>query len=258
MPKFQDHFSGHATAYAHYRPHYPEALFRALRTAAPEGNVAWDVGCGNGQASIALASHFSRVFATDASPQQIDRAALHSRVRYSVASAEASGLADHSVDAILVAQALHWFDFERFYAEVRRVARPDAVIAAVVYELATITPAIDRQVLRFYRGGIGPFWPPDRAHIETGYRNIPWPFSGVELPPLTMAVEWSLADLMGYLGTWSAVVRYRQATGQDPLPEFERDLTVEWGDPQKKRTVSWPLVTLAGRVGSTELAGSHR
>ncbi len=245
---FQDHFSTDATAYRQYRPRYPPALFAALARAAPARATAWDVGCGNGQASIALAEHFAVVHATDASAAQIASAEPHPRVRYAIAPAEQSGLPADSIDLVLAAQALHWFHFERFHTEARRVARKGAVICAVAYELAEIDPGVDAIVRRFYKAEIGPHWPADRTHIETGYRDIPWPHSPLSLGRFVMQAEWTLNQLIGYLGTWSAVARYQSATGGDPLPAVRAELSLVWTEPEVPRKVEWPLVMLSGRL----------
>jgi SAM-dependent methyltransferase len=244
---FQDHFSGHATDYARYRPTYPDGLFEAIANAAPARDVAWDVGCGNGQASLALANYFGHVEASDASADQIAAATQHPRVRYTVSPAEAPTLADRSVDAILVAQALHWFDHEKFYAAVRRVAKPNALIVAAMYDLAEITPEIDHAIHTFYRGDIGPYWPGDRRHIDTHYRSIPWPFTPVTLVVPPMTLNWSLDDLLFYLSTWSAVKRYMADGHSDPLPALRTQLAPLWGN-TPMRTIRWTLHTLAGRV----------
>lgn len=247
LPAFKDHFSGHAARYRDHRPHYPDTLFRLIAANAPARAAAWDCGCGNGQASLGLARYFDAVYATDASPQQIAAAEPHPRVAYSVALAERSGLPDASVDAILVAQALHWFDFERFYDEVERVARPGALFVAVAYQLAEISPGIDPVLARFHNETVAPYWPPDRAHIDTGYRDIPRRFPPVDLPPVTMEAEWTLDQLLAYLGTWSSVQRMRKETGQDPLPALREELLSVWGDAGTVRPICWPLVILSGR-----------
>ncbi len=104
---FSDHFAKVAANYAGFRPTYPPALFAWLTQAAAGHELAWDCGCGSGQASIALADYFQRVVATDASAEQIARAAAHPKIEFRVAGADASGLANHSADLITVAQALH-------------------------------------------------------------------------------------------------------------------------------------------------------
>ncbi|MDE2041696.1 MAG: methyltransferase domain-containing protein [Alphaproteobacteria bacterium] len=246
MNDFKDHFSGHAGAYADYRPTYPDALFAAIAQVAPARRAVWDVGCGNGQASVGLARHFDHVFATDASAQQIAAAQAHERIDFRAAPAEHSGLDAASVDAILIAQALHWFDFDAFYAEARRVAKPGAPIIATAYELAQIAPEIDAEVRQFYKADIGPYWPADRAHVETGYQEIPWPFAPLNFTAISMNALWSLDQWLGYVTTWSAVRRYMAATGKDPVPALRAQLKPLWGN--TPRAINWPLVIKAGRI----------
>jgi SAM-dependent methyltransferase len=246
---FKDHFSSAASGYRTYRPGYPDALFAWLAAAAPARDAALDCGCGSGQASVALARHFGRVFAVDPSAAQIASAEAHPRVEYRVAPAEATGLPDGCVDLVVAAQALHWFDFERFWPEVRRVARPGALFAAFTYGLLAIDAPVDRVLGRLYRDLLGPHWPPERRHVDEGYRSIPCPFPAVPTPVFTMTFDWSLDHLLGYLETWSAVKAFRQGTGNDPLALVDVELRTAWGDPAETKRVSWPLVLRAGRIG---------
>src|SRR5258708_26057814 len=121
MTLFKDHFSHKAPDYARYRASHPAALFEFLAVLVPRRELAWDVGTGNGQAAVELANYFGRVVASDASAAQIESATTHARITYKVMPAEHTDLADASVDLITVAQALHWFDFDRFYREAERV-----------------------------------------------------------------------------------------------------------------------------------------
>src|SRR5689334_24821176 len=114
---FHDHFSSVANRYADFRPHYPAALFDYLATLVPQNSTVWDCACGNGQASHDLATRFAKVIATDASKEQIASAKPNPKVEFRVALAEQSGLPDHSAELITIAQAIHWFDFDKFYAE---------------------------------------------------------------------------------------------------------------------------------------------
>ena len=247
---FHDHFSSAAPEYRAYRPRYPASLFEALAAAAPHRRLAWDCATGSGQAAVALAAHFDAVVATDASERQLAAVELHPRVRYARAPAEASGLPGGSVALITVAQALHWFDRPAFFAEVRRVGSPGGLLAAWCYGLMEIDPAVDPLVLRFYGDTVGPYWPPERALVESGYRNIDFPFEEIVLPPAHMEARWTLGELCGYLGTWSATLRYRSATGSDPVPGLKESLAPIWGDPSVRRPVRWPLAVRAGRVSS--------
>ena len=130
---FHDHFSDVAKRYADFRPHYPAALFDYLATLVPRTPLVWDCACGNGQATVDLAERFERVIATDASREQVASARPNPKVEYRVAPAEQSGLPAESVGLITVAQALHWFDLDRFYAEARRVLYSNGVLAAWAY-----------------------------------------------------------------------------------------------------------------------------
>jgi SAM-dependent methyltransferase len=245
--RFKDHFSVAAHDYDRYRPAYPAGLIDFLADAAPARELAWDCATGTGQAAIALAERFGRVIATDASAAQIRHAVPHPRVDYAIAPAEDCGLADSSVDLVTVAQALHWLDLGRFYAELRRVARPGAVFAAWTYSLADADPAVDPLVAAFY-AEMAPWWPPERSHVEDGYRRLPLPFEPIAAPAFEILEAWPLERLLGYFSTWSAVNRCREETGRDPVIALGERLAGVWGDPARPRPVRWPLHLRVGRV----------
>jgi len=245
---FKDHFSTGSTAYAAHRPTYPAALVDFLAKTAPATDLALDCGCGSGQLSVRLADRFARVVATDASAAQIERAEPHPKVSYRVAAADASGLGEASADLVVAAQAAHWFDLLAFYAEVRRVARPRGAVALVTYGNLTIDPAIDPVIRHFYAVVVGPYWPPERRHVEDGYRSFGFPFEEIAAPPLSIEVIWSLDDLAAYVDTWSAVKGAERALGRAPIERFRRDLGERWGDPHERRTVRFPLSLRVGHV----------
>lgn len=246
---FKDHFSGHAQDYARFRPDYPGALYAFLAGQAPARSRAWDCATGSGQAALGLAAHFERVVATDAAAAQLVHAARPPRVAYAVALAEAAPLAARSMDLVTVAQSLHWFDLDRFYRETLRVLRPGGVLAAWCYGLHRVTPAIDTLVDRLYEDVLGPYWPPERRHIEAGYRTLAFPFPELAAPSFSMECSWRLDDYLGYLGTWSAVRRYRAARGVDPLKAMATELAGHWGNPGDARRVTWPIQLRIGRCG---------
>jgi SAM-dependent methyltransferase len=243
---FKDHFSRQAADYAIFRPGYPRGLFDCLGSIARSRQLAWDCGTGNGQAAVGLASVFDHVIATDASEKQIANAEPHEGVEYRVAPAENSGIKSGTADLIMVAQALHWFDLDRFYAEARRVLKPDGVLAASAYNLLRIEPAIDEIVHRYYYEVVGPFWPPERQLVER-FTDLPFPFHEIDPPKFEMTAQWNLNHLVGYLGTWSATQRFIAAKGTDPLDQITNHLRNAWGEPQQTRSVTWPLVVRIGR-----------
>ncbi len=222
-------FSTVAREYANFRPGYPAELFAWLARVAPRRDAVWDCGCGSGQASTALAEYFSSVHATDVAPEQIAAAKPHARVTYTVAPAEHSGLPAASVDLVTVAQALHWFDVEAFYAEARRVARPGAVLAVWNYPRPRFVDAeLDRHFLEFYSGVVGPYWPAERRHIEANYTTLPFPFEELPHPEFGLTLRWNLEQVLGYVSSWSATARYKKARGDDPVPLLRASLQGAW------------------------------
>ena len=212
---------------------------------APGTELAWDCATGNGQAAVALADEFERVIATDASEEQVENAKPRPRVQYRVAPAEESGLESNSVDLVTVAQALHWFDLERFCGEARRVLKPQGIVAAWAYKLATVEPAIDVVVNRYYSDIVGKYWPAERALVEK-FEKLPFAFEQIETPRFEMVAEWTVEYLLGYLRTWSATQRFMAANQRDPLEEIEGELREAWEE--KARRVVWPLTVRVGRV----------
>lgn len=246
--KFQDHFAPVAGSYADYRPTYPPALFQWLASLVERHALAWDCACGSGQASVDLAEHFERIVATDASAAQIQGAIPHPRIDYRVAPAESSGLPDASADLVTVAQALHWFNLTEFYAEVRRVLHPGGVLAVWTYGVLQVEgDDIDALVQNFYHHIVGPYWPPERAHVEDGYRSLPFPFTQIEAPALAMQALWTLPQLLGYFRSWSATGRYLAQKGQDPMAVLEKQLAPLWGHSGQPRLIRWPLSLRVGR-----------
>ncbi len=248
MVTFRDLFSTSSANYARFRPRYPAALFEWLADESRGRDRAWDCATGTGQAAEGLAGHFGLVVATDASRAQLAMAAPHPRVRYVRSAAEASGLRSQSMDAIAVAQAIHWFDRPAFFAEASRVGKPGALVAAWTYWKLEISPAIDAVVDRFYADVVGPFWPPERRIIERQYRDVVMPFTPITAPEIAIDVPMDLRHLAGYVGTWSATERYRAARGEDPVPALIDAVAPLWGEPSAVRPTRWPLAIRAGRV----------
>lgn len=249
---FSDHFSGVADGYSAYRPGYPDSLFAAL--AAVIGNesrstTVWDCAAGNGQASVALSKHFGCVLATDASVKQIAAAPPMDNLFRAAATAERCPLRDRSVGLVTVAQALHWFRFEQFFAEVKRVLAPGGVLAVWSYGLLRVdsNKDVERAVDHFSEVTLGRWWPRERQYVNDSYATIPFPFERIELPAQHMSATWTRQQLIGYLRTWSSVSKKQAAEGIDPVIAFESILAEAWGS-TPTITLRWPLTVLVGRT----------
>jgi ubiquinone/menaquinone biosynthesis C-methylase UbiE len=245
---FKDHFSGHADLYAKVRPHYPRALFDWIANEAPAREVCWDAGCGSGQASVSLARRFDHVVATDPSAKQIGNAEAKPNIDYHIEPAEHTTLADHSVDAITVAQALHWFDLPTFVTEVQRVAKPGALFAAWCYANCSVSPTVDAVIEHLYDATLGACWSPERRLVDEGYASLELPFTPVASPAMELRVDWHAQQLLAYLTSWSAAQRYHRETGRDAIAAIADQLIAAWGDPGPVRPVRWKLAIRAGRV----------
>jgi SAM-dependent methyltransferase len=244
---FKDHFSRQSVAYRRFRPGYPSALFECIASRAPGRQLAVDCATGNGQAAIELARHFDRVLAVDASASQLASAASGARVHYAAALAECLPVRERSVSVVTVAQAVHWFDFDRFHAECRRVLVPGGVLAVWGYEKFRVDAAVDAVVDRFYTNVVGPYWPPERRYVDQGYRTLPFPWSEETAPDFWLETDWDLEEVMGYLATWSAVQRFKDALGRDPLPELRPQLAALWPCVGTRR-LRWPIHLRIGRA----------
>ena len=227
-PGFADHFSRDSASYAEFRPRYPAALFEWLAQLPPARRLVWDV-------------------ASDASIAQLRARSQASGVHYLAEQGEISAVATRRADLVTVAQAYHWLDHQRFHAEVDRVLVPDGVFAVWCYGVLSAESEIDDALARFYHDTVGAYWPKERVHVEQGYRHFKIPIAEVSAPRLSIETHFTLPQLLGYLGTWSAVGRYMQANGHDPVPGFGEELAGLWGDPTRARRIEWPISVRAGR-----------
>lgn len=245
--KFDNLFSAQSKQYAQYRPRYPEAMYAYLASIALERILVWDCGTGNGQAAVSLARHFERVYATDASAEQISHAALQEKVEYHVENAEHVALDSGSADLVTVAQAVHWFDLDNFYREVKRVLKPKGVLAVWTYSLPEISHQVDKLLLRYYSEILSGFWSERVRYVEAGYRSLPFPFEEITPPEFVMEAEWDLSRLMGFLDSWSATQKYRELNGKHPLEKIRDELSDDWQNEGEIRLIRWKLYFRIGR-----------
>jgi len=247
MP-FRDYFSSQSKEYAKSRPRYPEEMFAYLASLVPSQELAWDCGTGNGQAALALATHFQRVIATDASEAQIKNAFPHEKVEYRVEPSEKTSISSDSVDLITVGTAIHWFDFEAFYQEVQRVGKQNGILAVWTYHFPIIEPKIDRWLEHFYWETLAGFWPERIHYLEERYQTLPFPFKEIQPPAFEMKAEWEVGNMAGFLASWSAVRKLVEAQGESAFDEPIKELESIWKKGSEKREIRWPLHFRIGKV----------
>lgn len=242
--RMKDLFSDQSDRYAQYRPQYPQALADWLAEHS-HAQTAWDCGAGNGQFTRLLAKVIPHIEATDISGNQLQHAYPDSRIRYTVQPAEETTFADQSFDLITVAQAVHWFQFERFYAEVTRVAKPGAIVALIGYGEHRIHPEADAIVRELHREVLGSYWDAERAYVDAAYQTVPFPFQEIETPLFKMVMRWTPEELFGYIGTWSALKKFVKVNGYNPLNERKPALLACLASVNE---VEFPLFMRVGRV----------
>jgi len=242
----KDYFSTQSKAYAAFRPSYPDELYEFIFRQVKNKDNAWDCATGNGQVAHKLAQHFRIVEATDISAKQLEHAIKKDNIRYAIGAAEKTTFPDHQFDLITVAQALHWFDREVFYTEVRRVCRPGGILAVWGYAMLNIDPGIDKLILGFYNDTVGPYWDSARRLVEDEYRSIEFPFDQINAPSFSIKVQWTIDQLSGYFSSWSATQKFIYEKGYDPVKPFVQSLASNWPSPLVE--VSFPLFMRLGIV----------
>lgn len=248
MKPLIDNFSTQAAQYVQFRPVYPQALLDFVNSQVRSKKAAWDCGTGNGQVAVQLAQSFEQVMATDISAAQLSQATALPNVTYLQARAEQTPFEPDSFDLITVAQAIHWFDFERFYQEVNRTGRKGGIIAVWGYGLLQLNPEIDHIIKPFYKQKIGPYWDKERKYIDDHYQTIPFPFREIQSPSFAIHVQWNLSELIGYLQTWSSVQKYIASNGENPVQALLPELSAYWSSPQEKKQVTFPLFMRIGYI----------
>lgn len=246
MVKPERFFSQVAAGYAASRPVYPAALAQWLASVAPERALAVDVGCGNGQLSQLLAEHFEQVVASDLSAEQLAQAGRRDNIRYVQAAAQERVLkADAQADLMTAAQAAHWFDLEAFYAAARWQLKPGGVLALIAYGRMQLHGEAGAVCDAFYDEVLADCWPPERAHVEAGYRTLAFAFDEMSSPPMQMTHDWDVEQLLAYMRSWSAMRVLEQRGQQDTFARFADRLQKVWGEGTKE--VCWPLHLRVGR-----------
>lgn len=237
---FIDNFSTQSKEYSFSRPTYPESLFEFLSIITPQKNLAWDCATGNGQAAIGLSKYFKKVIASDASKNQIQHGFRRKNIDYKVFPAENPELHNDSVDIVTVAQALHWFDLDKFYFNVKRVGKKDGIIAVWNYDMHKINPQIDNVSRELDVDGeiLGKYWAKETKYVKEKYKTIPFPFKEISVPQFKTTLYWNLRQLWNYMQTWSSVKKYYSENKRDPLDLVKSTMKSLWGNQLDKREVT--------------------
>ncbi|WP_153797663.1 class I SAM-dependent methyltransferase [Foetidibacter luteolus] len=213
----KDLFSAQAEQYAIFRPQYPAMMYQQLYQHLKNFDRAWDCATGNGQVAAVLAQKFKEVQATDISDKQLTQAMQKENIVYQKAAAEDHLFPDNFFDLVTVAQGIHWFRFNDFYNEAKRVLKPDGIIAVIGYGLIRVNEAVNAMIDDFYKNKVGPYWDKERKYVDEEYKTIPFPFTQLPCPKLSIQYNWNLEHLLGYINTWSSVQHYSKANNQSPL-----------------------------------------
>lgn len=241
----KDNFSHQSANYANFRPQYPKAIFDEIKQHLNGNENAWDCATGNGQVAKELSKFFDDIKATDISENQIKEAPKLSNIDYSIQPAENVDFPDQFFDLIIVAQAIHWFDFDRFYAEVKRTLKPDGILAILGYSLFRSNPETNKIIDHFYYDVIGPYWDEERKYLDDAYTSIAFPFKEIETPKISFKEEWEFARLIGYLKTWSAVKHFLDKNGFNPVDDIYDDLKDSFGD---QNFIEFPVIFRIGKL----------
>ena len=241
----KDLFSSGSALYQQARPSYPQDVVQEILNHVPERSFAWDCGAGSGQFTQLLSPYFDHIVATDLSEQQLQLAPYFDNVSYQVQSAEHTSFAAQSFDLISVAQAIHWFDFDGFYKEVQRTLKPQGILAVIGYGLIQVkNKTIHSMIQDLYFKKLKGYWDAERRYIDEEYQTIPFPFEEITVTNFKMQYQWSSAQLLKYLSTWSAIKHYCEKNQDHPLLELAEQLSSEDQDLK----IEFPVFLRLGRL----------
>jgi ubiquinone/menaquinone biosynthesis C-methylase UbiE len=207
---------------------------------------ALDIATGNGQLAKELSHHFNIVYATDISEKQLDNAEKADNIIYKKEQAEQTSFEDSIFDLVTVAQAVHWFDFDKFHNEMYRIMKPEGLIALIGYGLFATNEETDKIINYLYKDIIGPYWDPERKYIDDNYTTLPFPYKEIPAKHFKSELTWSFEQLAGYLETWSAVQHYKDKKGENPLDIVRKDLRSSWEKSDQK--ITFPFLLRLGKL----------
>jgi SAM-dependent methyltransferase len=244
----KEKFSIQSDNYLKYRPLYPIELGEYIHSLCSNNRIAWDCGTGNGQLAVTLSYFFEKVFATDISKKQIENSQSRPNIIYKVESSENTSFDNDYFDLITVAQAVHWFDFDKFYQEVYRTIKHCGIFIIVGYSLVKVVPEIDNIIRELFFNVLGKYWDPERSYVDNAYRTIPFPFEEIYLKKqFSIKSQWKLRDLEGYLNSWSAVQNFIESNNFNPIRDSMKKVKLLLKD-NVVMNIEFPIFYRIGKV----------
>ena len=244
----QSYFDFSSDVYSKGRPTYPPELYLWLSNQVKNQQCVWDCACGTGQVSIDLAAYFEQVEATDISESQIAEAIPHRKVNYKVSPSEVCEYPDQHFDAICVGQALHWFDLEKFWPEVKRTLKPGGIFACWGYSWLSVCPEIDDIINSQIMSKLKPHWPAQNRTLWNQYDDVTFPLEMLDVPEFELTFKWNAYRLFDYMQTWSAIRALEHEDATQVLADAWDAIIKVWQEPLEKREVTIPFFVKAGRV----------
>lgn len=215
-----------SSAYANVRAQYPDEWTNSILNYAANAphNLALDVACGSGQAAKALSKHFSKVIAVDQSSSQINSSHGESwdNIEFKQGEAEELQVEDGSIDLLVVAQALHWFNLPKFFAEANRVMHSGSVFVASVYGPEMLFPN-SPEITALISAVLTKLWEELKDVTWTKlfvphYKDIDIPFSQVQRNSFEIKRTFSRDQVISWISTWAALQTFKKMfpERQDP------------------------------------------
>jgi SAM-dependent methyltransferase len=246
-PSFEERrlsFGDAASEYDDYRPGYPrEAIEWIARAATRPIHEVADVGAGTGALSRLLVGEGYDVTAIDPDAKMLDQLKVGLKgVDCVVGRAEMLPLPTHSVDAVTVAQAFHWFDGARAAAEFRRVLRPGGVVGLIWNRRDDRVP---------WMSGLRPLVDDPNADISSvdeALAEIAEYFPDVVRAEFSHSVPMTPEAYVGLVGTFSFVRLHSDAAN---ILDSVRQYLATHDDTRNRNYIDVPYVTAAYRAVGT-------
>uniref|UniRef100_A0A131YCY3 Methyltransferase n=1 Tax=Rhipicephalus appendiculatus TaxID=34631 RepID=A0A131YCY3_RHIAP len=195
-------------------------------TVSCKDGLCVDVGCGPGQSTELFCPHFRKVVGTDISETQIGiaRAACTAKnVSFEVSNAESLPFDDGTVALVSTVNALHWFRWDAFFAEVRRVLVDGGVFCPSLFRLRAVAePGLEDCLEEFRYQEFKGYLTAQHDFWTYGYENTDVPFSDVRKKDFVVNEMTTLSAVLACVRTWSFVIRMEEKEPERARQVLER------------------------------------